>query len=294
MNASKPAAIRLHEDVAFFREAVNFTTIQTQFAARLIEKDYFCTVFLAYMAGATDGQVVFKGGTCLAKVLLGFYRLSEDLDFVIPMPVTATRAERSRRATVLKDAVEACAREIPGFHITQPLRGASNSTQYIGEVAYRSPTTGQPEPIKIEVSLREPMLTPLLHGSVRTLLLDPIGAAPLVSNLTLPCISQTEAMAEKIRAAMTRREVAIRDFYDLHYAATTAGIHLDSPELVNLVRQKLLVPGNDPVQMGPRRLADLRRQLSGRLRPVLRQEDYERFDLDRAFEMVASILHMLR
>ena len=286
-------AIRLHEDVTMFQEAVNFTAAQTRFAARLIEKDYFCTVLLAYLAGATDGQVVFKGGTCLAKVLLGFYRLSEDLDFAIPMPFNSTRTERRSRAALLKDAAETGARQLSGFQITEPLRGANNSTQYIGEVGYHSPITGQLEPIKIELSLREPLLTPILEGSARTMLLNPIGGAPLVPDLALRCISQVEAMAEKVRAAMTRREVAIRDFYDLDYAVRTVGIQLQAPELVDLVRQKIQVPGNEAVQMGPERLAELRGQLSGRLRPVLRQQDYDDFDLDRAFEMVSAMLPLV-
>jgi predicted nucleotidyltransferase component of viral defense system len=41
-------------------------------------------VLLEYLA-AVDEALVFKGGTCLAKVYADFYRLSEDLDFVIPM-----------------------------------------------------------------------------------------------------------------------------------------------------------------------------------------------------------------
>ena len=56
--------IDVHEDVPLFREAVQFTQAQTGFAARLIEKDYFCTVVLAYLA-ESDPTLVFKGGTCL-------------------------------------------------------------------------------------------------------------------------------------------------------------------------------------------------------------------------------------
>ena len=77
------APIRTHEDPVLFREAVNFTAAQTRFLPRLIEKDYFCTVLLNYLAAADD-TLIFKGGTCLAKVHAEFYRLSEDLDFVIP------------------------------------------------------------------------------------------------------------------------------------------------------------------------------------------------------------------
>ena len=83
MSKPDPTAIRAHEDRDWFLEAVNFTAAETGFSPRLIEKDYFCTVLLQYLAMA--GVLVFKGGTCLAKVHGEFYRLSEDLDFVIPM-----------------------------------------------------------------------------------------------------------------------------------------------------------------------------------------------------------------
>jgi predicted nucleotidyltransferase component of viral defense system len=89
--------LRTHQNPALFREAVNHTAAATGFSSRLIEKDYFCTVLLQHLAEA-GCALVFKGGTCLAKVHAGFYRLSEDLDFVIPTPVDALRAERSRRA----------------------------------------------------------------------------------------------------------------------------------------------------------------------------------------------------
>jgi predicted nucleotidyltransferase component of viral defense system len=49
-----------------------FTTVQTGFESRLIEKDYFSSVVLQYLAAAVPG-LVFKGGTCLAKVHAGFH-----------------------------------------------------------------------------------------------------------------------------------------------------------------------------------------------------------------------------
>ncbi len=77
---TEPTGLNLHEDETLFREAVNFTAARTGFGQRLIEKDYFCTVLLAYLAEHGGGPLVFKGGTCLAKVHADFYRLSEDLD----------------------------------------------------------------------------------------------------------------------------------------------------------------------------------------------------------------------
>ena len=62
------SVVRVHEDLSLFREAVNFTTAETGFASRLIEKDYFCAVLLAYLAAIAD-RLVFKGGTCLPRCM---------------------------------------------------------------------------------------------------------------------------------------------------------------------------------------------------------------------------------
>ena len=96
-------------------------------------------------------------------------------------------------------------------------------------------------------------------------------------------------MAEKIRAATTRREPAIRDFFDLDYAVARHLVRLDDTELVDLVRQKLSVPGNEPVSLGLERVGVLRGQLETRLKPALRARDYDDFDLDRAFQRVLEI-----
>ena len=69
----------LHKDHGLFHEAVSFTAARTSFLPRLVEKDYFCTLLLEYLLPLND--LVFKGGTCLAKAHTDFYRLSEDLDF---------------------------------------------------------------------------------------------------------------------------------------------------------------------------------------------------------------------
>src|SRR5258707_15554599 len=104
MNAAKTEPIEIQDDTALFPEALRFTATETGFIPRLIEKDYFCTLVLRYLC-ASDTTLTFKGGTCLAKVHAGFYRLSEDLDFSISMPVTAARSARSRAADAFKAAV---------------------------------------------------------------------------------------------------------------------------------------------------------------------------------------------
>jgi len=50
------------------------------------------------------------------------------------------------------------------------------------------------------------------------ILLDPVSRKPLLKLLEVRCIVKIEAFAEKFRAALSRLEVAVRDFFDLDYA----------------------------------------------------------------------------
>ena len=285
MSVAKPPPITVHEDVDLFREALRFTAAQSGFTGRLIEKDYFCTVLMAYLDAAGGDDLVFKGGTCLTKVHSELYRLSEDLDYTIPVRSETSRSERSRRVQGVKAALSQVSQLLPVFRVVAPLRGANNSTQYVATVAYSSMISRKDETIKIEVSLREPLLMPIVQGRARTLLLNPVSNTALVSPVSLSNIAKTEALAEKFRAALSRRDVAIRDFYDVDYAVRKGSLMPEADELVSLVKQKLNVPGNDPVNVSDGRLAALRMQIEHQLRPVLREKDFVEFDLDRAFKI---------
>jgi len=280
--------ILIHEDPEFFRAAVTFTAATTGFQARLIEKDYFCSVLLQYLAEA-NGSLIFKGGTCLAKVFADFYRLSEDLDFVIPMAIESTRSERRSQAAPLKTAVDSLPQELPEFRLDSPLIGANNSTQYLAALQYTSLVSGQSDTIKLEIGLREPLILPKIGGSAKTILLNPGSGESLVEEFELRSISRLEAFAEKFRAALSRRQVAIRDFYDVDYAIRKELIRPEDEELIDLVRQKTRIPGNEAVDISQPRLAELRQQVEAQLRPVLRESDFRDFDLDRAFGVISDM-----
>ncbi len=293
MTRPEYSRIRLHEDQELFRFLVFATAQFTGYSPRLIEKDYFCTVLLEHLAGE-DGSLVFKGGTCLAKVHGRFYRLSEDLDFSIPLAHGATRSERKRAAEKFKLAMASLADQVSAFQIIQPCRGANNSTQYAAIVGYQSLTSAAADTIKIEVGLREPLLTPAIVGAALTMLVDPGNEQPLLPPVAVKCLSQPEAYAEKFRAALSRREAAIRDFYDLDHAVRLQGLQAESAELIDLVRKKLSVPGNDAINTSDDRLAVLRGQVETQLRPVLREAEFGQFDLDRAFAIVATMAEMVK
>lgn len=288
MNTPESKIVSLCADPDFFRSAVSFTAKTTGFVPRLIEKDYFCTILLEYFGRANE-TLVFKGGTCLAKVHANFYRLSEDLDFVVPLPTDASRSERSSGMAGLKQSFARLPRQLPFVRIVQALTGANGSRQYIGVVGYASFLSGREETVKIEVGLREPLLLATMAGPAQTLLLDPNADGPLIAPITVRCICQKEAFAEKFRAALSRREAAIRDFHDIDYAVRRLSLHPTDAGLVTLIRRKLAVPGNAPVDVSKQRLDALRQQVEAQLKPVLRPGDFADFDLDRAFGIVSEI-----
>lgn len=292
MNKTNQSLIRVHEDAVLFREALAYTVAETGFVARLIEKDYFCSVLLSCLA-PLDAGLVFKGGTCLAKVYADFYRMSEDLDFVIPSRSDISRKESSSRVTDLKAVIAELPAILPVFRINQPLTGANASTQYLAVIEYTSVNTGEQETIKLEVAQREPLLTSSSPESARTILLNPISGRPWVTPVTINCLSLFESFAEKFRVALSRREPAIRDFFDIDYASRRLGITLQEPTLPALVRQKMAMPGNGPADVSSTRLALLRKQIETQLKPILRERDFREFNLDHAFAVVNEMAKMI-
>jgi hypothetical protein len=62
----------LHQDTALFREAIRYTAASTGFGARLIEKDYYCSLILFALAANTDLPLVFKEAPVSRKSTLDF------------------------------------------------------------------------------------------------------------------------------------------------------------------------------------------------------------------------------
>lgn len=281
----------IHEDTDFFREAVLFTAGRTGMSAALVEKDYFCSVLLAYLYQSEDIPLVFKGGTSLSKIYADFYRMSEDLDFLIPMSPDVSRSQRRGKIAPVKELLLNMPNKISGLQLPEAMRGHNNSKQYIAYVSYTSTVaiTDEPTQIEIEVGLRESLLAPPVRKEAKTLLINPFNKEFAVPKFNLMTLSLKEAYAEKLRAALSRRGPAIRDFYDIDYAVTNLDLDLRDSHLIGFVIEKLKVPGNDPINISNSRKSELRDQLDTQLKPVLRPQDFENFDFDRAFDLVAEM-----
>ncbi|MCD6487288.1 MAG: nucleotidyl transferase AbiEii/AbiGii toxin family protein [Syntrophobacterales bacterium] len=294
MDPSRDHRILIHEDQALFREAVLFTAGQTGLNATLIEKDYFCTVLLQYLYQQPDSPLIFRGDTCIGKVYADFYRLSEDLDFMISTPPEANISVRRKRMAPVREWVRKISEKMSILTLPEDFTGHNSSRQYVAYVTYPSVfLTEETARIKIEMGLRETPLMPPAQMKARTLLLNPFTRKSMVPDIDLITLPMKEAIAEKIRAALTRLEPAIRDFFDIDYLASRNKMDLNDRHLFQLVAGKLKIPGNLPVDLSSARKEKLKTQINTELKPVLRPVDFESFDLSRAFDIVARMSHLL-
>ncbi len=204
-------------DPDIFRESLSYSEAVTGFTASLIEKDYYCSLILHHIFDQ-ETSLVFKGGTCLSKVYADFYRLSEDLDLIIPVSVDAPRNQRRSKMNPVKGIFDELPSAIPGIAVSTTFRGHNESRQYIGYLEYPSTVINKQEKIKIEIGIREPLLLSSVTGEARTIVVNPFSGQPLLPVFTVQAMDMKEAYAEKVRAALTRRKPAIRDFFDLFYA----------------------------------------------------------------------------
>ena len=291
MIRSKESEFEIHKDPIYFREAVISNAQQSGFLPNLIEKDYYCSLILNYLFQDDDTNLVFKGGTCLSKVYANFYRMSEDLDFVIPVEQGNPRTLRRRLIKPIKQQLKELQEDYPFLQLKDNLIGYNLNKQYIGIFNYNSVIESENKPgtIKIEIGMREELLKDAVWNVTSTLLIDPFKEKKVISDFKTQCLAIEEVYSEKFRAALSRREPAIRDYFDIFYAASNLKIDFLDKKFKKLVEQKLDVPDNDPIDISNVRKKKLQLQIETELKPFLRPEDFNKFDFEIAFKIVEQI-----
>ncbi len=291
MGRSKGSKFEIHKDPKYFREAVIYMTQRSGFLPNLIEKDYYCSLILNYLFKDEKTNLVFKGGTCLSKVYTNFYRMSEDLDFVIPVKPEISRNARSKLVDPIKEQLAKLIIVNSCFSMQDELKGSNESRQYIGILYYNSVIESENKPgeIKIEIGLREELLKDAIWQKTSTLLIDPYRETEFIQKFKTQCLTIEEVYSEKFRAALSRREPLIRDFYDIFYATENLELDFISDSFLSLVKTKLAIPNNEPVMINPQRKQQLINQLDTELKSVLRNQDLAQFDFESVYDLVEKV-----
>ena len=229
------------------RELIRKVTVDTKFPPELLEKDFHLTRILHKIAEKKISSLVFKGGTCLNKCYFGFYRLSEDLDFVYNRDVselskTRVRKILSRLKTELFEVLASL-----GFEINKELgKGwkmlTSETQQGIAGLEiiarYRSAIRDTQETIKIEISFRKKLTNQTRKRAIQHKFYDALGEAILPEGVEIEVIDLEENFAENIRALLTRKEIAARDLYDIFFILKNKILDIDM-KIINLALAKI-------------------------------------------------------
>ncbi len=114
------------------------------------EKDFLLSLVLIKF-GKAFPHLVFKGGTCLNKVYFPYFRLSEDLDFVLDID-----AGRPARQAVLKKYEEDFVRELEalGLALRDERTKFDEHRLAMFTFEYASAIDGSPQTIKIDISCK--------------------------------------------------------------------------------------------------------------------------------------------
>lgn len=237
-------------------------------------------------------KIVFKGGTLLNKMYLNYHRLSEDLDFAYHGEGLSARSARSKAITPIREKMPEFLKFL-GLKSDNPRgEGFNNSTQYVFEIGYLSLITAGEESIKLEISLRQPPLHKPVFNAVKHFYQDPFTGEDLIPSNKILSLSLMEAVSEKLKVAINRKEPAIRDYYDLRHIAES-GFDFYEEKFIELFKNKLSAEkysGDYQSKFGlsADKINELYKQVGTDLMPVIRLD--ENFDLDKVFEKFDQIL----
>ena len=200
-----------------------------------LEKDFLLTLILIKF-GEKYPDLVFKGGTCLNKIYFPYFRLSEDLDFVLDVDLWKTA-----RKTLLKQYEKNFIDDLTLLWLVlkDDRKKFDEYKLAMFTFEYISTINNTPQTIKIDISLKQRLrLSPIL-GKIQSLFIDEVLEESIFGDHSINCIDLRESLAEKMRAALTRTEPAIRDFFDIWYVRQNSTFDFNNSDFRELVDMKL-------------------------------------------------------
>ena len=206
----------------------------------LVEKDFIIQSLLLKVSKNNyfTANYVFKGGTCLIKCYLGYYRFSEDLDFTYKnQEVFRNKSEKSIRR-VLSSEID----KLMGFiadicyDIGLDFTAIKDNRRYVEiggsnrfltlKAWYKSDMDGKDYFIKFQFNFVEDIMYKILRKKANPLtgkidkkeatVLFPEESEILLSSPALEVYDIREILLEKVRAILTRRFTKERDFVDVY------------------------------------------------------------------------------
>lgn len=224
--------MKLHKNIALYRDAIRFTAQQMKLKPEYIEKDYWVTYALFSIFKSEIGkETIFKGGTALSKCFQLIDRFSEDIDLVVLRREGETGNQLKSKLKRISQEVETVLPEISIEGITHKM-GMNRKTAH----AYNKEFKGNYGQVRDAIILEstwlgyyEPFTTKNIISFVGQMMLENKQSDIAEENGLLPfellVLEPTRTICEKImslvRFSYSENPIAdlkkkIRHIYDLH------------------------------------------------------------------------------
>jgi len=286
----------------------------------LVEWDYIIHTILKELEKDPHFRenYVFKGGTCLVKCHLGYYRFSRDLDFAYRNSEELQDLSRSNLRRFLSEETGKiaemlnCIAKDLGLDFRYKDHDDFNNHRYfsflIGPGWFREIIAYSPagEKIKLEFNYAEKLAFKPKTAKAHTLLSwkkaeleveDYEKYIEFLGNyypIKVSAYQDREILIEKVRAILTRREFKLRDLYDLYKLHQAKGLKIKKYEKqITMKIENYLRLSNNARENLLKALEELKREdYLNVLKPEVEKDAVlivEKFDKDTFFEFVESL-----
>jgi len=214
----------------------------------LVEKDILLHRLLRHLSlhPEFNENYLFKGGTCLIKCHLGYYRFSEDVDFTWRHQERFEGKTRNQLRRTLSTTINQLGRLLEDFAQEEGMDftcdksnreyvelGGGNKTCTF-KLWYTSKVFGMKSFVKVQVNYVERLCHPPVEKTVRCVVGEPSTETrllfPEAERYTKPLLlwayGVQEILCEKARAILTRMAVKARDFVDVYMIEKETGVSL--------------------------------------------------------------------
>jgi predicted nucleotidyltransferase component of viral defense system len=227
--------------------------------ADLVEKDLLLHQVLFDLSKNKffHDNFAFKGGTCLAKCYLDYFRLSEDIDFTWKdQSVFEGKSQKAirRYLSVVIDRLGVVFEGIAKVYGLD-FKCLKDNRDYVElsggdkictfKVWYHSEVFGRKSFFKVQMNFVEKICYPFCSAELNSVISKNQEELALLFSEYQACMGVVgfdvydvrEILAEKIRAILTRRGIKARDFLDVYLIGKVFGVSLD--EVFSCVVEKL-------------------------------------------------------
>ena len=212
-----------------------------------IEKDVIIHEILADLSDDDffSDNLAFKGGTCLVKAYLGYYRFSEDMDFTWKNQDVFKEKSRENIRREISKYMEKIGKTLEDIATKRGLcfKYEKSNVKYVNLggsnkmvtffILYDSEVTGKEISLKIQINFVECLLYPLQNKRLKSLASDKkeleffAKSSQYNNEIKFDVYDIKEILCEKIRAILTRRGIKTRDFLDVYLICKKYGMDLD-------------------------------------------------------------------